>query len=253
MTAKQASLDQMPQAVQDNVKQMLANSPGVRLRWLSDADCAAYIQQHYDAELSNMFRGEPRGSFRGDICRAAVLTKEGGFYLDLDVQLKVPINKLADENTTFASSFAEDLTVLNAVIAAAPGNPVLLETLNQIRKWYKNEAGLDHTHWMGPETMLHGLRSVVDKECKGHGISPEAGLAWSCGSQVFRFYQESKLLCFSPSPECPPERANSDFDGLKYGLFTPGTERQLIGWSRFASCSSWGCGAGGSDIRGKGA
>jgi len=253
MTAKEASLDQMSQAVQDNVKQMLANSPGVRLRWLSDANCTAYIQQNYDADLIKIFKGEPRGSYRGDICRAAVLAKEGGFYLDLDVQMKVPISKLVDKHTTFASVLASDHTVLNAVVAAAPGNPVLLETLEQIRRWYHHKAGLDHKQWMGPETMLLGLRSVVDKECNGQKISPEAGLQWQCGSQVFRFYEEKELMCLlHANDECPQIRLSSDFTGLKFGIFEPGTHRQLIGWPRFANCTGWGCGAGGWDVRSTG-
>lgn len=248
MTAKQASLSEMSQAVQDNVKRMLTDSPEMHLRWLSDTDCAAYIHEHYDTELSNMFKGERRGSFRGDICRSAVLAQEGGFYLDLDVQLYVPVTELVDDSTTFASSFTADNRILNAVIATRPGNPVMLETLDQIRKWYRNEV--TRTNWMGPETMLRALRSVVDKECKGHSIDPSTGLEWKCGPQVFRFYQEQPLRCdLEGSAECPPARAQSSFEGLRYGLFTPGDERRLVAWPRFASCSDWGCGAGGWDVR----
>jgi len=248
MTAKQASLEDMPQTVQDNVKHMLAESPGVTLRWLSDADCATYIHDHYDDELSKMFKAEGRGSFRGDICRAAVLAREGGFYLDLDVQMNVPIIDLVDDQTTFASSFTEDHRVLNAVIATRPGNPVIVETLSQIRKWYRHEA--PHTNWMGPETMLRALKLVLRKDCNGQKISPKAGLEWKCGEQVFRFYQEQKLECsLRGSLECPSSRAQSSFDGLHFGLFVPGPSRQLVGWPRFAACSDWGCGAGGWEVR----
>merc|ERR1712190_312753 len=103
---------------------------------------------------------------------------------------------------------------LNAILAVAPNNPVMIESINNIRKWYTNEIEhLDYVDWMGPWTLILALRTIVDKECKGSSTKPEvSGLEWSCGPEVFRFYQEKIIQCSGdPTPECPPSRRGTPF------------------------------------------
>lgn len=248
LTAKQESLAQMPKSVQANVRHTLRLSPGVRIRWLGDVACLKYLSDHFDHELVEIFKSETRGSFRGDICRAAVLAREGGFYLDLDVELRVPLEQLVDHNTTFVSAFTEDQAILNAVLAASPGSAVMREVLTQIRLWYS--YGLPHqdeettSEFMGPVTMLRALRTVTQKECQRSRLFSKE-LQWPCGPNVVRLYYEHGLSCGWPGTEeeCPPSRAESTFDGVRYGIFTP--EGELVAWPRFASCDDWGCNAGG--------
>lgn len=252
LTAKQASLAEMPAPVQGNVQRMLALSPGIRLRWLGDVDCRSYIREHFDPELQRMFETELRGSFRGDICRACVLAREGGFYLDLDVQLRVPLDQLAGANTTFVSVYTEDESILNAVLAAAPGSEIMLEAVRQIRAWYRYEVphsdAQTSSEWMGPVTMLRAVREVVRRDCTGQSLHPEASLEWQCGPHVLRLYEEHGLRCsLRGSEECPPRRAESDFPGVRFGIFTPYPERRLVAWPRFESCAQWGCASGGWD------
>jgi len=268
LTSKQASLAELPEAVRQNVKHMLALSPGIRLRWLGDADCEAYIRHHFDEELVRIFEDEARGSFRGDICRACVLSREGGFYVDLDVELRVSLDEFVDVNTTFVSAYTEDQAVLNALLAAAPRSPVMLEVIKQIRSWYRLEVPHEDqgttSEWLGPVTMLRALRTVVERDCKGEPLHPEATLQWTCGPHVIRLYEEHELDCSPPgddfpgdgdpsagrprfNEECPEKRARSEFMGVRFGIFTPEPQRRLVAWPRFASCSEWGCNAGGWD------
>eukprot|EP00445_Apocalathium_hangoei_P007001 CAMPEP_0203863372 /NCGR_PEP_ID=MMETSP0359-20131031/14126_1 /ASSEMBLY_ACC=CAM_ASM_000338 /TAXON_ID=268821 /ORGANISM="Scrippsiella Hangoei, Strain SHTV-5" /LENGTH=370 /DNA_ID=CAMNT_0050780901 /DNA_START=98 /DNA_END=1210 /DNA_ORIENTATION=+ len=255
LTAKMGSLAEMPELVRQNVHHMLARSPGIKLRWFGDSDCQAYIRQHFDAELAQIFETESRGSFRGDICRACVLSREGGFYLDLDVELNVALPSLVDENTTFVSAFTEDNAILNAVMGTAPNSPVMLKAVEEIRMWYTGKASHVDKYtsdgWMGPITLLRALRAVVDSDCAGHSLQVEGTLQWSCGPQVFRLYHERPLDCSIVSEECPKRRAESAFGGVRFGIFAPpaaaGQARQLVAWPRFADCGQWGCSAGGWD------
>lgn len=254
LTAKQASLDELPKPVQENIRRTLSLSPGVHLRWLSDDQCHTYIQSYYDQEMVRIFAEEVRGSFRGDICRACVLAREGGFYLDLDVQLKVPLEELVDPNTTFATAYTEDGAVLNALLAASPGNAVMKEVVNQIRMWYTN--AVEHqdwqttSEWLGPVTMLRAIREVSKRDCSGESHD-EAALQWKCGPHVFRMYREADLDCYSDTEdsniECPPIRRDSEFNGVRFGIFTPSPEHRIVAWPRFETCRDWGCAAGGWD------
>jgi len=253
LTAKAANLASLPPPVQRNIRRTLALSPGIRLRFLGDADCKAYIHAHFDSELQQIFAEEIRGSFRGDICRACVLAREGGFYLDLDVQLHVPLERLVDGNTTFAAAFTEDAAILNAIMAAAPENEVMVEALRQIRAWYRYEVSHEDAYtpsqWLGPVTMLRALREVARKACNANGRSLQRQtLQWDCGNHAFRLYEEHSLDCFSnTTEECPSTRAFSEFAGVKFGIFTPWPDHRVVAWPRFEECSDWGCSAGGWD------
>jgi len=260
MTGVFTSLDDLPLAAKTNLEKTRAQSPGLTFRYLNDLECWQYLQEHFDDELSALFYAEKHGSFRGDICRSAVLLREGGFYMDLDLQLHVPIQKLIDEDTTLMTAFIApgpwiapghpiSLTaklgsgsqvsiqpILNAMIAVRPKSPVMEKTLKHIRAWYKgNREGL-----LGPLAMAKAIGELVQNDCPmvpvnaaSHNIvSPghdgaDAMARWVCGSENFRFYQEEY---FGSGPDClleghivcPEKRASSPFAGSHFGLFSMG-------------------------------
>jgi len=167
----------------------------------------------------------------------------------------VSLLALVDVNTSFVSAFTEDQALLNAFLAAEPSSPVMLQVVEEIRGWYSGKAShMDKgttSEWMGPVTMLRALRAVVKRECPGKQMHPEGVLQWYCGSQAFRLYEEQPLNCWGPATEeCPQQRAESEFDGVRFGIFAPGVDwvdRRLVAWPRFADCGEWGCAAGGWD------
>lgn len=260
MTSKEASPDSLPPPVLANLRRTLAleTEPAPYMRWLDDSACTAYLEEHFGQLFKSRLVNEPRGSFRGDICRAAVLYREGGFYVDLDVQMRVPLTSLVDNNTTFMTAFTADGAILNAIIATEPRNPVMAETLRELRRWYDGEAPHyasfeeeTSNEWMGPMTMLRGLRRVMNVQCPSAYL-PEMRIKhrWTCGTQRMVTYHERELNCFDSSDpgECPPSRANSTFAGANFGLFVPGSwddPRKLVAWPRFEACKDWGCDGGG--------
>mmetsp|Transcript_71827 Transcript_71827/g.166163 ORF Transcript_71827/g.166163 Transcript_71827/m.166163 type:complete len:334 (-) Transcript_71827:74-1075(-) len=264
LTSKQSSVEGLPRAVQANLKHTLELDPDLQMRWLDDTACAEYLQAHYGRRFAERLRNETRGSFRGDLCRAAVLFREGGFYTDLDVQFRVPLSSLVDNETTFMAAFTADGAILNALVAAEPHNAIMAATLRELRRWYDgetpnhaNEEDRTTNEWMGPVTMLRGLRDVMQEHCPGV-VLEERRLhpKWDCGAQRLKFYDELELNCFSDDSEveCPPARANSNFAGTRIGLFVPtasaNDKRVLVAWPRFEACEGWGCNSGGWEVAG---
>jgi len=234
MMHRYETVQELPQGVQENVRKMLEMNPDLSLRWLGDASCRTYIEEHYDAELVGMYRNEPEGSFRGDICRTAVLLKEGGFYVDTDIQLIRPLRRLVDSTTTFMSVWC-DAGIFNAVLGAPPQSAVLRETLSQIRRWYKEAKDAlgtrDRRGIMGPRAYHLGLQAVVEAQCPQqiykmwyHGepssstwgmsvdyfratgrirhlfsssvyAAERAELQWACGTEAVRLYSEEHIIC----------------------------------------------------------
>merc|ERR1719235_510914 len=106
-------------------------------RYFSDSECRDYLSLHFGPELASIYNKEPAGHFRGDICRAAVLFREGGFYTDVDLEAKLPFAEMVDSSTTFMSVFTADGQILNAMIATIPGIGVMNVTIKEVRRWYK--------------------------------------------------------------------------------------------------------------------
>lgn len=250
------TLLELPADLRRNAERIMSANSGFQVKWFSDADCHSYIARHFDAELAGMFRREYRGSFRGDLCRTAVLYREGGFYVDLDVELLVPLTSLVGLSTTFMSAYTFDGAMLNAIMASEPFSSILYATLVELRKWYRGQVpriydvtvdGNDcRNGWMGPLTLHRGIRNFMQAVCPSVVLSA-SHLDAACGTHALRFYRERELQCTvgKESRECSDERARSPFAGSKYGLFAPGPEmyreRLLIGWPRFEACRSRGC------------
>merc|ERR1740117_2399519 len=219
LTGKYAALEDLPPDALKNVQANLRKSPGLSLRYLNNTGCRNFLRDNFDNDLVQLFDMEDHGSFRGDICRTAVLSKEGGFYIDLDFELHVDMNKLVDPETTLmtvVTGTQGDPEILNALIAVKPNSSVMSETMANIRDWYKgNREGL-----LGPSTMAAAITNAMDRNCPSQASLSEVGKTlkdqWSCGSENFRFYKEDYFgdggECYKEdylgegSVVCPPAR-----------------------------------------------
>lgn len=238
-TSKYSSLEDTPAAMQKNVKHTMSLNPELEVRWFADSDCHDYLAKHFDKELVRIFDSEEQGNYRGDLCRAAVLAKEGGFYSDLDVEWKFPMRELVDGDTTFMSAISpvNGGEMLNALIAASPGNALLGATLAEVKKWYRNATV--HQGWMGPMTLLRGVQA----NCPDVALDQQV-LDISCGSHKLKIYEQRHMRCTPDDLACPPVRAQG-FDGVQYGIFHPESDNDVVAYPRYAECNSWGCNGGG--------
>mmetsp|Transcript_62790 Transcript_62790/g.140110 ORF Transcript_62790/g.140110 Transcript_62790/m.140110 type:complete len:333 (+) Transcript_62790:67-1065(+) len=249
LTSKDGSISTLPVPVQRNVRHTLALNPWFKIRWLGDADCDRYLHDFYNGtELPHFFASERRGSYRSDVCRAAVLAREGGFYTDLDVEMKATFADLAGEATTFLASYSEDGSVLNAMMGAVANSSFMQEMLVQLVNFYRGEPVAERfgttSEWMGPVTALAALKAVAQRDCPEQDLMPYTGAEFTCGSHVVRMFQERNLPCWIPDDvDCPPQRQNNYFDGVRFGIYIP--SGPLVAWPRFANCSDWGCETGG--------
>jgi mannosyltransferase OCH1-like enzyme len=244
------SIDELHTSVRANVQKAIELNNDLQLRWLSDAACNEYLEQHVELGLLEAFRSEKRGSFRGDICRAAVLSVEGGFYQDVDVELRVPFRDLISNSTSFLTLWeADGNALLNAVIAVEPRSALMTRTVEQIKEWYADPLSRPSGDWMGPATLTQAVKEVLKQDCPSVDLMQTRDHRQhdlSCGSHQLRVYQEQKLSCDSSIPN---DRGCSPFDGLRFGFFGGTDSESLIGWPRFADCASFGCGGGGWDVK----
>lgn len=237
----------LPFGLRKNVERTAALNPDLTFHWLGDTECADYIHAHFDDELFRFYKAEVAGIIRGDICRAAVLFHEGGFYVDQDVEMRVPFTSLIEPTTTFMSSTSRNgEVVLNAILAATPHHPIFKSSIELMRKYYRGNLSTIDAHLLGPYVMAIAINSIANVTWVG----AKRRVQWR-GREELSFLEEKKHKCSPerPSEVCPEERlsAQKAFDGTEYALFGESKTGsiEVVGWSRFSECREFGCGGGG--------
>ena len=154
-----------------NIQHTSNDMPNLHVNLLDDRDCIRWLHKVENMAdvrgLTRAFANERDGSFRGDLCRGAVLYLKGGLYLDVDVRT-VGVNVysyLMSPNITFCTAISGTSGYLfNAIMAATPFHPILLNYLKGMTKWYKGRRqGL---RWVGD-----ALVSAIDETKKSTNAS----------------------------------------------------------------------------------
>lgn len=278
ITGRNKTFEDNHPAIREHIQKVVADVPGMKLRYIGDWECASYVREFYPW-LSRAYMREPRGARRGDICRTVVLLIEGGFYMDMDVEPAVPLNQLIDKSTTFMSVLEDpynecnrtlvhhykgynktsEAGILNALIATEPLSEVLGHALIEMEKSYHGYGRWPDSETMGPMTLLRGVQQVANCSCPfdlaGNQtwmaalLELNTGLNMRCKRHSIRLYEQRLLRCSGTNAdlECPSGRSNASLDGLKFGIFEPGSERRLVGWPHVAWCAEEGCRSGGHD------
>ena len=120
------------------------NAPNTVVDFLNDTDCRAVIQR-IEPALTHHFDTEEREKYKEDICRIATLYENGGYYLDLVLQVVDP--PTFDSPVTFAMATVLEPSHLDpgffeTFLATTPGHPVLRAALNTMLEYYNDTRTL---------------------------------------------------------------------------------------------------------------
>lgn len=85
--------------IKDNIMQL---NPGYEYLFFSEKDCINYINKYYSEELQQLFENLSNLAHKCDLFRYCYLYKEGGIYIDADLEMKVSCDTIID---TSKSSF----------------------------------------------------------------------------------------------------------------------------------------------------
>jgi len=139
----------LPPKMANNIENIKKNNPRFNYVLFDDAECEAFIRNHFSADVVEAFNKLIPGAYKADLWRYCVLYKKGGIYLDIKYGA---MNGFKFINLTEKEHWVADINgndVYNALIVCKAGNPKLMVAIRQIvenvkRRYYGNSS-LDPT------------------------------------------------------------------------------------------------------------
>ena len=179
----------LPPKMAECVEKLKTTNPAFDHYLYDDADCRAFIEDNFDAEVLAAYDKLIPGAYKADLWRYCVLYKNGGIYLDIKFMCEpgFSLMEMTADNETFVLDrpgpsiilplqqelqelqspnyykYLKEITskettwkngqvgLYNAVIASIPNNPILYECIQEIVKNVKNKSyGYNPLYPTGP-------------------------------------------------------------------------------------------------------
>jgi mannosyltransferase OCH1-like enzyme len=125
---------ELPEHMAKCIQQIRRENPEFNYCMSNDAECRAFIEANYEADVLNAFDALIPGAYKADLWRYCVLYKQGGIYLDIKYQ---PMNGFRFITLTEKEHLVMDRDktgIYNALMVCRPGNALLLRAIHQIVK-----------------------------------------------------------------------------------------------------------------------
>jgi hypothetical protein len=122
---------------------------GWDFRFYDDETARGYIVDHFPPRFVEAFDALIHGAYKADLFRYLVLMREGGVYADVDVMLEGSLDAFITPSMTFFAPrdipceyAGEPFCLWNGFIGAAPGNPILLRTVERLINFIRDRADI---------------------------------------------------------------------------------------------------------------
>ena len=191
----------VPRQLRRMARTWQALNPAWETRFYDNADCRAFVEREFPEYLA-AYLALPKDVERSDFFRYLVLLRHGGAYADMDTEAKQPLDRHIQAGDTLvvgwenefpsaraarARSYARTRQVLQWIIIAAPGHPVLRAMCDFVARHATDDAAGEDTdratlERTGPgawtdQVLAHVQRLVAEAEAAGPG-GGELGRAW---------------------------------------------------------------------------
>jgi mannosyltransferase OCH1-like enzyme len=155
----------------NTVMKTIALTPEFDNFFFSDEDCYNFIRDNFEPDVLNAYICLKPAAFKSDLWRYCILYKKGGMYLDIKLELKLPLYDILKK---YPKIFVQDMMsfpkeknplttetpLWNGVMSSPPGNPVFKACIDEIVESCKNR---DYKQNMFDITGPYQLGRMVDK------------------------------------------------------------------------------------------
>ena len=182
---------QLPPLMKQNVERMIRDNPEMQIHLYDEHDCRAFISVHFDPPVLQAYDALIPCSYKSDLWRYCVLYIKGGIYVDIKYKT---VNGFRFIGLTDKEQFVRDAdprNVYTALLVSRPGNPILLQCIQQIIKNVENKVyGDSPIHPTGP-----GLLGSFFTQNEKNGMELYHGAEWHI-NKFYIVYRDRIILEF---------------------------------------------------------
>ena len=126
-----------------NVQKIKALNPDFNVTCFDDDSAFEYMLVTRNApRFAAYFKNETHGMFKADLFRGFLLFFEGGYYYDSDMEPRMPLSRVLEDDTSFSScisttEFSAD-SIFQSYLGATQYNPILKQNLLLWNSYYAN-------------------------------------------------------------------------------------------------------------------
>ena len=123
----------LPPKMRERVELLKRQNPRFEHRLFDDADCRAFIRDHFRPDVLDAYDALIPGAYKADLWRCCVLYIHGGIYLDIKFACVngFRLIELTEQNH-FVLDRMPPLSIYNAVMACQKGHPLLWLAIRKI-------------------------------------------------------------------------------------------------------------------------
>ncbi len=171
--------EEVPQIVFDRVQKMTQDNPEWNYYFFNKNLRREFIQKHFDESVLSAYDNLIPGSYKVDLWQFCILSKFGGFYLDMKCMPLIKINQILDSSSAFIASrdrylegFAGDFYIICGYLASRVDHCFLKKAIElivyNVRNGYYGSDALLPT---GPGLLGRAINSSLNLP-ENNTISP---------------------------------------------------------------------------------
>lgn len=190
--------EKLPLLTQWHIYQMKKKNADYQYEFYTDDRIDSFIKEEYGTEIVNLYRRINIGACKADFFRYAVLFAKGGIYLDIDSQLKNPLDSFInpDDVAIITNEKHPQFYVQWALFYAAK-HPFLEKTFQMAIHNLTNNTFPNDVHQMtGPSVYSLAINEVLKKNpTTPHrllGIDYDGNLKFSYPFSKFFLYNKNE-------------------------------------------------------------
>ncbi len=156
----------LPWITQWHIYRMKKANPNYAYEFYTDERINEFIISSFGKDIFDTYSKIQVGAAKADFFRYAILYQQGGIYLDIDSQVKKPLDELIQANDTAIISLEnnERFYVQWAMIYEAK-HPFLAKTIEMVVDNIKHNRYPNDSHKMtGPTTYTEAIRQCLEND-----------------------------------------------------------------------------------------
>ena len=120
--------------------------PKYEIKLYDNMDCIDFLRKEYDETHVDIFNYIKDGPIKSDFWRVCILNKYGGIYSDIDIDHRIAIDEIIEDDTVFLTCISNNPKNINPHFLVSTANNIVLQKCLEIYLEYYNSKK-KYTYW----------------------------------------------------------------------------------------------------------